>query len=77
MMKTKTEWPCITSVRLFRQPRLELGIRRDGGLWFVYMRGVGFWEKHCGPYSTSEQAIAWIRALTAPKSGDQCPGGGA
>lgn len=36
--------------------------------WFVYDReagatGNGVWHKHCGPYSTFEQAKDWIHAI--------------
>lgn len=43
-----------------------IGQERQGpyGLWFVYARtNTGPWHKHCGPYSTEDQAVDWIRSI--------------
>lgn len=52
----------VTHVRTFRSMRKELGVGCDRHSWFVYDRSIGEteWHKHCGPYSTSEQAAQWI-----------------
>lgn len=33
--------------------------------WFVYTQDAPgkSWEKHCGPYSTREQAVDWINGI--------------
>lgn len=56
--------PCdVQEVRRFRDGRL-LGAGYDLGnpaTWFVYDREslAVKWHKHCGPYSTFEQAKQW------------------
>jgi hypothetical protein len=46
-------------------PVFELGVGYDRTAWFVYhrLRGNTVWLKHCGPYSTREQAADWINAI--------------
>ena len=59
--------PCdVLAVR--KLDRVELGAGyalRDPATWFVYDRRPPDlrWHKHCGPYSTFEQAVEWIQAL--------------
>ena len=54
-------------VRMFRNGR-QMGVGYDLGApttWFVYDRdlAVDRWHKHCGPYSTFEQAKGWIKDI--------------
>lgn len=54
-------------VRRFRDAR-ELGVGYELGrptTWFVYDRddALAKWHKHCGPYSTFDQAKEWIQAI--------------
>lgn len=54
----------VKQIRRFK--RFALGIAQEGATWFVYMRMFGgsrTWAKHTGPYSTSEQAEDWIKAI--------------
>lgn len=39
------------------------GVGQDEGSWFVYAGRSGAVTKHCGPYSTREQAKDWIDAI--------------
>lgn len=54
----------VLPVRTFKSGT-ELGVGLDRGSWFVYMKGKDEteWQKHCGPYSTREQAEWWIREV--------------
>ena len=58
-------------VKWFRETNMEMGFGYDRTAWFVYCRyrGDAEWGKHCGPYSTSEQAREWILAIreTVPR----------
>ena len=55
----------VAPVRVFRTTQMELTALFDWTAWFVYDRHVGerAWHKHCGPYSTREQAVDWILAI--------------
>lgn len=58
-------------IKTFTATKRELGAGydlRDPATWFVYDRdanatGNGTWHKHCGPYSTFEQAREWILGI--------------
>ena len=57
----------VQAVRTFRDGR-QLGAGydfRDPETWFVYDREIPptRWHKHCGPFSTIEQAKGWILAI--------------
>jgi hypothetical protein len=57
----------VHSVRVLRDGR-ELGAGydvRDPATWYVYSRMMPGhrWQKHCGPYSSCDQALAWIDAI--------------
>jgi hypothetical protein len=57
----------VHTVRAFRDGR-EMGAGyalRDPTPWFVYDRenSSAKWHKHCGPYSTFEQACNWIKDI--------------
>ena len=64
--------PCdVHSVRKFKNG-FQMGAGYDLGRpseWFVYdaesdpTSANGRWHKHCGPYSTFEQAKDWIRGI--------------
>jgi hypothetical protein len=60
--------PCdVHHVRTFRTGR-EMGVGyplRQVGTWFVYDRGSATdrWHMHCGPYSSFDQAAAWIHDI--------------
>ena len=66
--------PCdVHSIRTFRDGS-QLGAGYDlrkPATWFVYdaesdpTAANGRWHKHCGPYSTFEQAVDWIKAIRA------------
>lgn len=63
------------AIRFFARTSMELGVEHhDDGqnrAWFVMdrvrggneLRGQNEWHTHCGPYSTREQAVAWIQAI--------------
>lgn len=57
----------VVPVRSFRHTKMDLGIGRDDGSFYVYDRrhvAASFdWHMHCGPYSTFQQAVDWIRAI--------------
>lgn len=69
--------PCdVHSVRAFRDGR-ELGAGydlRNPATWFVYDRGMADakWHKHCGPYSTFEQAKDWIHGIRERRHIEAC-----
>ena len=68
----------IHTVRAFRDGR-ELGAGyelRDPATWFVYDREStdAKWHMHCGPYSTFEQAVDWIRAIREATRGEPMNG---
>ena len=57
----------VNLVRTFRNGR-QMGGGYDilaPSTWFVYDRDGADerWHKHCGPYSTYEQAADWIRGI--------------
>lgn len=57
----------VHTVRTFRDGR-EMGSGydlREPAAWFVYDRedATAKWHKHCGPYSTFEQAKDWINGI--------------
>lgn len=54
----------VEDVRTFMRTRTMCGVGRDGDSYFVYMRAKGEpYTKHCGPYSTRDQAVDWINAV--------------
>lgn len=65
--------PCdVQVIKTFRSTGMTMGVGYDLdklGTWFVYdatddpTQGNGRWHKHCGPYSTYEQAKDWINAI--------------
>ena len=64
----------VQTVRTFRDGR-ELGAGydlTDPATWFVYDRKntEAKWHKHCGPYSTFEQAKRWIRDIRETRKHD-------
>lgn len=78
--------PCdVHSVRTFRDGR-QLGAGyelRDPSPWFVYdceagATGNGIWHKHCGPYSSFDEARDWILAIreSSLRPCQQCGGSG-
>lgn len=59
-------------VRVFRNRR-ELGVGYDiksPAAWFVFDRDTerNHWHKHCGPYSTFDQARDWINGIREVRS---------
>ena len=51
----------VERVRYFATTDRTLGVGHDGDSWFVFDRAPREpWHKHCGPYSSEEQARAWI-----------------
>ena len=63
--------PCdVHEIRKFRDGR-RMGVGydlREPATFFVYDReaettGNAVWHKHCGPYSTFEQAKDWIKQI--------------
>ncbi len=57
----------VVFVRHLEATRTSLGVGRDDDSYYVYDREDGKsafdWHMHCGPYSTFEQAVDWIRAI--------------
>jgi hypothetical protein len=61
----------VHAVRSFRNGR-EMGAGYELGApstWFVYDREnqTAKWHKHCGPYSTFDQASDWIKGIRDDK----------
>jgi hypothetical protein len=69
--------PCdVSHVRTFRNKR-EMGVGyplRDVGRWFVYDRDASSdrWHMHCGPYSTFEQGVDWIKGIRDGRNIEAC-----
>lgn len=57
----------VVEVRRFNITQMILGVGKDDDSFFVYDRPFGSnewaWRIHCGPYSTRQQAVDWIRDI--------------
>lgn len=54
----------IEEIAVWRGVGIMCGVGRDAGSYFVYMRHADQpYTKHCGPYSTREQAVDWINGV--------------
>lgn len=65
MIITVKEHGRTTAVEITRtfKDGFQNGVGQDGESWFVYSGPPGDVTKHCGPYSTREQAKDWIDAI--------------
>lgn len=69
--------PCdVQHVRTFRNGR-EMGVGyplREVGSWFVYDRdsAANKWHMHCGPYSSFEQGVDWIKDIRGRRDLEAC-----